>query len=592
MFTSGRSGAGVDKLMEKAVELYKKNSSDKKIQHRLPFEKEIEDNIKSLKDKLENDKSYEKVLEKYPVEWLAIKILEDDTNVAARVKTEFGVSVSNIGETEKKNIENRYGIEPQDALARERYGIVRGIISMNLKRGTGDKFALTDKIDKVLLNKFFGGIAFLAIIYAVFVIVFDGSSPFIDWIDGFFSNFVIKYVGHAIEGVPDWLSSFILDGILAGVGSVLTFVPLMFFIYFFMAILEESGYMARVAFILNKMMTKVGLSGKAFIPMLIGFGCTVPAIYSTRTLEDEKTRRLTGVIATFMSCGARLPVYSLLAAAFFSKNAALVVVSIYVFGVFMALLVAFVLKRFKYFKGNNTELLIELPPYRLPSAKAVWSNMRSRTFSYIKKATTIVLGILLIIWFFQYFPNKGDAESSYIGQAAKVVQPVFKPTGFGDRWEPVASIVPSIIAKETVVGFLGQILLSQGDDEKKEYNFVSDLKDQVVGLGGAAVESVKSLGHIATFKITTLEMKSQEELDQDAGGNIIPAIRSLWNDKYGQLRAYSFMLYVLLVVPCAVAMGALKQEFGWKLLAFQVSMLLILPYVVSTLFFNIARLFI
>jgi len=592
IFTSGRSGAGVDKLMEKAVELYKKNSSDKKIQHRLPFEKEIEDNIKSLKDKLENDKSYEKVLEKYPVEWLAIKILEDDTNVAARVKTEFGVSVSNIGETEKKNIENRYGLEPQDALARERYGIVRGIISMNLKRGTGDKFALTDKIDKVLLNKFFGGIAFLAIIYAVFVIVFDGSSPFIDWIDGFFSDFVIKYVGHAIEGVPDWLSSFILDGILAGVGSVLTFVPLMFFIYFFMAILEESGYMARVAFILNKMMTKVGLSGKAFIPMLIGFGCTVPAIYSTRTLEDEKTRRLTGVIATFMSCGARLPVYSLLAAAFFSKNAALVVVSIYVFGVFMALLVAFILKRFKYFKGNNTELLIELPPYRLPGAKAVWSNMRSRTFSYIKKATTIVLGILLIIWFFQYFPNKGDAESSYIGQAAKVVQPVFKPTGFGDRWEPVASIVPSIIAKETVVGFLGQILLSQGDDEKKEYNFVSDLKDQVVGLGGAAVESVKSLGHIATFKIATLEMKSQEELDQDAGGNIIPAIRSLWNDKYGQLRAYSFMLYVLLVVPCAVAMGALKQEFGWKLLAFQVSMLLILPYVVSTLFFNIARLFI
>ena len=592
IFTSGRSGAGVYKLMEKAVELYKKNSSDKKIQHRLPFEKEIEDNIKSLKDKLENDKSYEKVLEKYSVEWLAIKILEDDTNVEARVKTEFGVSVSNIGETEKKNIENRYGIEPQDALARERYGIVRGIISMNLKRGTGDKFALTDKIDKVLLNKFFGGIAFLAIIYAVFVIVFDGSSPFIDWIDGFFSDFVIKYVGHAIEGVPDWLSSFILDGILAGVGSVLTFVPLMFFIYFFMAILEESGYMARVAFILNKMMTKVGLSGKAFIPMLIGFGCTVPAIYSTRTLEDEKTRRLTGVIATFMSCGARLPVYSLLAAAFFSKNAALVVVSIYVFGVFMALLVAFILKRFKYFKGNNTELLIELPPYRLPGAKAVWSNMRSRTFSYIKKATTIVLGILLIIWFFQYFPNKGDAESSYIGQAAKVVQPVFKPTGFGDRWEPVASIVPSIIAKETVVGFLGQILLSQGDDEKKEYNFVSDLKDQVVGLGGAAVESVKSLGHIATFKIATLEMKSQEELDQDAGGNIIPAIRSLWNDKYGQLRAYSFMLYVLLVVPCAVAMGALKQEFGWKLLAFQVSMLLILPYVVSTLFFNIARLFI
>lgn len=328
VFTSGKSGHGVDKLMEKAVEISKQTSSEHK-QHRLLFDKEIESNIEILKNKLKNEKSYEKVLERYPVDWLVIKILENDTNILAIVKNEFGIDLSSIGNTEKKNLEDHYGIVPEDVLARARYGIVRGIISANLKRGTGDKFALTDKIDKILLNKFFGGLAFLAIIYAVFVIVFDGSSPFIDWIDGFFSDFVIKYVGHAIEGVPDWLSSFVLDGILAGVGSVLTFVPLMFFIYFFMAILEESGYMARVAFILNKMMTKVGLSGKAFIPMLIGFGCTVPAIYSTRTLEDEKTRRLTGVIATFMSCGARLPVYSLLAAAFFSKHAALVVVSIY-----------------------------------------------------------------------------------------------------------------------------------------------------------------------------------------------------------------------------------------------------------------------
>ena len=552
VFTSGKSGNGVDKLMEKVVEISKQTSSEHK-QHRLLFEKEIESNIETLKNKLKNEKSYEKVLKRYPLDWLVIKILENDTNVIARIKNEFGINLLDVGSLEKKNLEEHYGIEPEDVLARARYGIVRGIISANLTRGTGNKFALTDKIDKILLNKFFGGIAFLAIIYAVFVIVFDGSSPFIDWIDGFFSDFVIKYVGHAIEGVPDWLSSFVLEGILAGVGSVLTFVPLMFFIYFFMAILEESGYMARVAFILNKMMTKVGLSGKAFIPMLIGFGCTVPAIYSTRTL---------------------------------------VVVSIYLFGVFMALFVAFILKRFNYFKGNNTELLIELPPYRLPSAKVVWNNMKSKTFAYVKKATTVILGILLVIWFFQYFPNKGDAENSYLGQAAKVVQPVFKPTGFGDRWEPVASIVPSIIAKETVVGFLGQILLSEKEDEQQEYNFVNDLKEQGIGLGNAVFDSIKSLGHIATFKISTLEMKSQEDLDEDAGGNIVPAIRNLWNDKYGPIRAYSFMLYVLLVVPCAVAMGALKQEFGWKLLAFQVSMLLILPYAVSVLFFNVARLFV
>ena len=426
----------------------------------------------------------------------------------------------------------------------------------------------------------------------MFIIIFDGSAPFIDWVDGFFSDFIMKYVGKLIEGVPDWLYSFIIDGVIAGVGSVLTFVPLMFFIYFFMAVLEECGYMARVAFILNRMMTKVGLSGKAFIPMLVGFGCTVPAIYATRTLEDEKTRRLTGVISTFMSCGARLPVFSLLAVAFFSKNAALVVVSIYVIGVFTALMAAFILKRFDYFKGDNTELLIELPPYRLPGFKVVWNSMKNKTLSYVKKATTVILGILLIIWFLTYFPNNNDTETSYLGQAAKVVQPIFKPTGFGDRWEPVASIVPSIIAKETVVGFLGQVLLTaQEEEEEAEYNFGTDLKDQIIGLKDAAIDSVKSLGNISKFKIDTLTMSDEETLDEDAGGNIIPAIRSLWNDELGAIRAYSFMLYVLMVVPCAVALGALKQEFGWKIVVFQVISLLILPYIASVVFFNLARLF-
>ena len=179
VFTSGKSGNGVDKLMEKVVELSKQSSSENK-QHRLLFDKEIENNIETLKNKLKNEKSYEKVLEKNPLDWLVIKILESDTNILARVKNEFEIDLSNVGNAEKKELEEHYGIDPEDALARARYGTVRGIISANLTRGTGDKFALTDKIDKILLNKFFGGLAFLAIIYAVFVIVFDGSSPFID----------------------------------------------------------------------------------------------------------------------------------------------------------------------------------------------------------------------------------------------------------------------------------------------------------------------------------------------------------------------------------------------------------------------------
>lgn len=593
VFTSGKIGKGVDELISKAVNLGKKYKNKKYEESKITFDGELENYIENIKEKLLKEEKYSSIREKYSIDWLAIKVLEEDKNVISLFEKE-NLNINDLIIEEKKKIEEKYGLEPYEVLARTRYGTIRGIVNGNLKRGYGNKFELTDKIDKILLNKFFGGLAFLGIVYSMFIIIFDGSGPYIDWVDGFFSDFVMKYVGHAIEGVPDWLYSFIMDGIIAGVGSVLTFVPLMFFIYFFMAILEESGYMARVAFILNKMMTKVGLSGKAFIPMLLGFGCTVPAIYATRTLEDEKTRRLTGVIATFMSCGARLPVFSLLAVAFFSENAALVVVSIYVIGVFTALLVAFILKKFDYFKGNNTELLIELPPYRMPSFKVVWNNMVSKTKLYVVNATTVILGILLIIWFLAYFPNNGDAETSYLGRTAKVVQPVFEPTGFGNRWEPVASIVPSIIAKETVVGFLGQLLIEteEGEEEKVEYNFFSDLKDQIIGLKDATVDSLSSMLNIGKFKINTLEMADEETLEEEAGGKIVSSIRELWNDDLGKIRAFSFMLYVLMVVPCAVAMGALKQEFGWKLLGFQVGMLLILPYVVSVIYFNVARLFV
>ncbi len=592
VFTSGRTGAGIDELMKKAVSLAKKQENQKHIPYRITFDNDIEEEINNVRKKITENEKYGEVIKRYSPDWLAIRIIEDDTSLLATMKQKFGVDLSENTDEDRRRLVKKYDMETSDLLARARYGAVRGIVSGNLQRGSRNKFELTDKIDKVLLNKFGGGIAFLLIIYSMFIIIFDGSAPFIDWVDGFFSDFIMKYVGKLIEGVPDWLYSFIIDGVIAGVGSVLTFVPLMFFIYFFMAVLEECGYMARVAFILNRMMTKVGLSGKAFIPMLVGFGCTVPAIYATRTLEDEKTRRLTGVISTFMSCGARLPVFSLLAVAFFSKNAALVVVSIYVIGVFTALMAAFILKRFDYFKGDNTELLIELPPYRLPGFKVVWNSMKNKTLSYVKKATTVILGILLIIWFLTYFPNNNDTETSYLGQAAKVVQPIFKPTGFGDRWEPVASIVPSIIAKETVVGFLGQVLLTaQEEEEEAEYNFGTDLKDQIIGLKDAAIDSVKSLGNISKFKIDTLTMSDEETLDEDAGGNIIPAIRSLWNDELGAIRAYSFMLYVLMVVPCAVALGALKQEFGWKIVVFQVISLLILPYIASVVFFNLARLF-
>ena len=222
--------------------------------------------------------------------------------------------------------------------------------------------------------------------------------------------------------------------------------------------------------------------------------------------------------------------------------------------------------------------------------------MVTKTMMYVRKATTVILGILLIIWVFTYFPANGDINNSYLAKGAKVVQPIFKPTGFADRWEPVASLVPSVIAKETVVAFFGQVLLNSSEiesEEDVEYNFFGDLKDQIKGFGIAGIDSVKALGNILKFKSGAFEIQDEEALDEAAGGDIIKAVRSLWGeDPIGKIRAYSFMLYVLLVVPCAVALAALKQEFGWKMLIFEVIALSIVPYIASTLFFNIARLFI
>ena len=451
----------------------------------------------------------------------------------------------------------------------------------------------TDKVDKILLNRVLGLPLFFLIMAGVMAFVFNGSAPFIDWVDGFFADFVGKYVGMLVEGTPDWLSSLIIDGIVGGVGGVLTFVPVMVFLYFFLAILEESGYMSRVAFLMDKIMRKLGLNGKSFVPMVVGFGCTVPAIYATRTLEDESSRKLTAAMSPFMSCGARLPVYGLFTAAFFGAKAGLVVVSIYIFGIVVAILVGLGLKNIKGFKSENKALLIELPPYRIPSLKVILNSTWLRVFDYIKRAGTVILGIMMILWALTYFPNNGDSNSSYIAKFGHTFAPIMKPTGFGDRWETVAAIPPSIAAKEVVVGFLAQALPLADEEvveeEVEETTFGEDLMEQVKGFGVAVKDSVVGMLSLDVEGLFTTP--DAEEIEEEGRG-IVQATANLWpNDELAPLRAYSFMVFILLVVPCVATLGAIKHEFGWRYLGFVVSIMLVVPYVASTLVFQIGKLF-
>lgn len=581
---------GITELMDKAMELSKKGKEKK---YTLPFDRTTTSLIRRIECQISSDKSFEKAIKDYSSEFLAIKLIERDKHIIEKLKTKYGIDAQGKFEDEILNLEDKYDNDSETILAEQRYGAVNGVLAKTFTTSIKSRLDFTDKVDKILLNRVIGLPLFILIMAGVMAIVFNGSAPFIDWVDGFFGDFVAKYVGVLVEGTPDWLHSLIIDGIIGGVGGVLTFIPVMVFLYFFLAILEESGYMSRVAFLMDKIMRKLGLNGKSFVPMVVGFGCTVPAIYASRTLEDETSRKMTAAMTPFMSCGARLPVYGLFTAAFFGAKGGIIVVSLYLLGILIAILVGTVLKRFREFKVDEKALLIELPPYRIPSLKVILNSTWLRISSYIKRAGTVILGIMLILWALTYFPGKGDPNKSYIAKFGHSFSTIMAPTGFGDKWEVVAAIPPSIAAKEVVVGFLAQVLSTDEatveEEEVEEYNFKEDLVDQVKGFIGA----IKDSG-VAMVSMDVKGLFSTPDTDEieEEGRGIVQATANLWpNDNLAPLRAYSFMAFILLVVPCVATLGAIKHEFGWNFLGKIIGIMLVVPYVVSVLIFQIGKLF-
>lgn len=586
--TSARTREGLDELLDKAIKMAKEKKPES---YRLHFNSILDKELESLKLEISKQSDFENILKKFNLDYLAIKLLENDKHLIDIIKSDFNISDLTFIDIYRKKIEKEYDEDIETILAEARHGNIKGILKKTFTTSFKNRLDISDKIDRILLNKFFGPIAFLVIMLMVFSFTFNGSGPLIDWVDGFIANFLGKYIGNFVEGTPQWLQSFVVDGLVGGLGGVLVFVPLMLLLYFFLAILEESGYMSRIAFLMDKLMRSIGLNGKAFLPMLIGFGCSVPGIYATRTLEDEKSRRLTALITPLMSCGARLPVYALFTSAFFGAQAGLVIASLYLIGIIVAISLGKIFSNHPYFKAEGKALLIELPPYRLPTLKMILVYTFRKTSEYVKKAGTIILGILIILWALMYFPNNGDAQNSYIGKFGQAVQPIFKPAGFGDRWEPVAAIPPSLIAKEVVVGFMGQVL--QTTEEGNEENEVittlgQDLTLQLVGLKDAVIDSVKAM---FSFDVVGLfAAPSAEEVEEQGGSGIITALQGLWTGPEAPVKAYAYLTFVLLVIPCVVTLGAFVQEFGWKMLGIVLIIYSIVPYIFSVLVYQIGRL--
>lgn len=445
-----------------------------------------------------------------------------------------------------------------------------------VKEDVHARYAKSRRMDAFLLHRIWGLPIFLALFSVLLMFVFQASAPFTGFITFLIQDMLSKYVEAACFFLPIALKQLLLQGILAGVGGVLSFVPLMTLLYFVLSFLEESGYMSRIAFLLDRLMHSFHLSGKSFVSLMLGFGCNVPAIYATRTLDNEKQKKLTALLVPFMSCGARLPVYVLFAAAFFPRKASILLLSVYGIGICMALLLALIASRFPSFHDEEL-FVLELPPYRWPSFRVVGHKVKEEVKGYVKKACGIVLLAMVILWGLTYFPH-GKVEDSYLAQGAKQSAWLFEPLGFGDRWECVASLPGGIIAKETIVGFFDTLFSAPAASTPATIEPLSDLR--LIGRHG--IQAIQEAAGFFLHPQLQLQVESQQQVTH---------MQALWQDKRAPLKAFSFMVYVLLSIPCVMTLQALYHEYGWKLLGLSVLLMLVIPYLTSLCIYQVFSLF-
>ncbi|MGB9682368.1 MAG: ferrous iron transport protein B [bacterium] len=522
------TGKGIQHLKETIIEAIGIKRNEFKIDYGEEIEREIEHLSEFIKS--------EKVSLRFPLRWFIIKLLEGDTQI---IKEAGLLDISD--KIEKKLQESMMRLEKQldsdveTFIVEKRYGIIEGLIKECVERQIGieERLTISDKIDKIVTNKYLGIPIFLLMMWLTFQLVFKLGEPIVGIIELFFD-----WLGKTISlwftsiGLPNWIISLVRDGIISGVGSVLVFLPNILLLFLAISILEDSGYMARVAFVMDRLMHALGLHGKSFIPMILGFGCNVPAIMACRTLESEKDRILTILVIPLMSCTARLPIYALFASVFFPKNQGWVIFSLYVLGIVLAILVARIFKRI-FFKHEVAPLIMELPPYRLPQIKGVFIHMWERGSQFLKKAGSIIFAGVVIIWLLASLPFGVEYASgeSLIGRVGNVLAPLLKPAGFG-FWQAGVALFFGLLAKEVVIGTLGTVY---GVGE--------------TGLTGAISQNFTSLS------------------------------------------AYSFMVMSLIYIPCIATIGVIKRETNWKWTGLAIGYSLILGWILAVLIYQIGKLF-
>ncbi|MBM3138012.1 MAG: ferrous iron transport protein B, partial [Chloroflexi bacterium] len=432
---------------------------------------------------------------------------------------------------------------------------------------------------------------FLALMWVVFKMTTDVAAPFLDWVDFVINGPLTRWLVSVVNLVGlngTWVESMLIDGVVAGVGGVLVFVPVMLSLYFSLALLEDSGYMARAAFVMDRFMHSLGLHGKSFMCMIVGFGCTVPACYATRTLENEKDRILTGLLVPFMSCGARLPVYVLFASIFFPQNSNLIIFLLYITGIFFAVIVGLLLSKTLFRNRPNSPFVLELPPYRLPTFRNIWFLMWERTSSFVKKAFSFIMVTSIIIWLLLAIPVNGgefaatNVEDSSFAFISRGISPILAPAGFSS-WQNTGSIITGFVAKEVVVSTMGQIFKVEVEEvETESTTFSQDLGELATSFFSTAVDTIKSVPLI--IGINLFEGNEEEEPT-----HLMEVVGGHFNDVsggHGVLASLAFLIFVLLYTPCMVAVAAQIQEFGIKWALFGAFLQLGIAYMAAILVFQ------
>lgn len=505
--------------------------------------------------------------------WLALKLLEGDVAVTARLAaTDAGSQILDEAKRAAARLAEKFGEEADTLIADQRYTWINALVRGAVTRPEHQTATLSDRIDGIVTSKVFGIPIFLFAMWATLKITADVSKPFLNWVSfvitGPITNWALGLLS-AIGLGDTWFASLLVDGVIAGVGGVLVFVPVLMALYFVLGLLEDSGYMARAAFVMDRLMNVLGLHGKSFLPMLVGFGCSVPAFYATRTLENQKDRVLTALLVPFMSCGARLPVYLLFAAIFFSSISGSVVFAMYLLGILIAIAVGLILKNTAFRGKQASAFVMELPPYRMPTLRSIWFHVREHTAGFLRKCSSIIVVMSTLLWFATAIPVGGNGtfarteiQDSLFARIADSLTPAFRPLGFGS-WEATGALVTGFVAKEVVISTMAQIYdTAPSQSVTPRTNFGRDLADIGTGFASASVDTLKSLPLIVGIDLRGAAAQTQQT-------DLMAAIRGgfdRFSNGHGALAALAFMVFVLVYTPCMAAITAERQEFGSRIM--------------------------